>query len=103
MISPSPSGPPRIDQTGATASRPGPLYLDLQSKDLHVQMLGDAAAVATYHLEDNPQALNRRLLVLARTVAGRKIVHVHASPPPMSVVSPEYCGATGAASLPGQT
>jgi ketosteroid isomerase-like protein len=70
------------------ATRPGPLYLYLQPRDLQVQMLGDVA-VATFHLEPNPEVLGRRTLVLTQTADGWKIAHVHASNLPTETTSPE--------------
>ena len=59
--------------------RTGPPYLDIQPSDLQIQTLGDAAAVATFHLEHDPETLGRRTIVLFRTPAGWKIAHLHAS------------------------
>jgi ketosteroid isomerase-like protein len=64
------------------ATLPGPPYQNLQPRDLQVEMLGDVA-VATFHLEMNPEVLGRRTLVLTRTPDGWKIAHVHASNLPM--------------------
>jgi ketosteroid isomerase-like protein len=55
-----------------------PPYMDIQPKDLMIQRLSDVAIV-TFHLDDRPGVLNRRTLVLQRTPAGWKIVHLHAS------------------------
>jgi ketosteroid isomerase-like protein len=59
--------------------RDGPPYLNIQPRDLQIQRLGDTAAVATFHLEHDPDTLARRTLVLSRTPAGWKIAHLHAS------------------------
>lgn len=53
-------------------------YLDIQPKDMKVQMFGDCA-IATFHLDDRPGLLNRRTIILTKTNAGWKIVHLHAS------------------------
>ena len=53
-------------------------YMDIQPKDMKVQMFGDCA-IATFHLDDRPGLLNRRTIVLTKTNAGWKIVHLHAS------------------------
>ena len=55
-----------------------PPYMDIQPRDLKIQMFGDVA-VATFHLDDRPGFLNRRTIVLKKTPAGWKIVHLHAS------------------------
>lgn len=61
-------------------------YMDIQPKDMEVQMFGDCA-IATFHLDDRPGVLNRRTIVLAKTQAGWKIVHLHASE--VSTTSPQ--------------
>jgi ketosteroid isomerase-like protein len=53
-------------------------YMDIQPKDLHLQLLGNVAIV-TFHLDDRAGFLNRRTIVLNKTMAGWKIVHLHAS------------------------
>jgi ketosteroid isomerase-like protein len=53
-------------------------YMDIQPKNFELQMFGDVA-IATFHLDDRAGFLNRRTLVLAKTGAGWKIVHLHAS------------------------
>lgn len=58
-------------------------YMDIQPKDLKVQMFGDCA-IATFHLDDRPGLLNRRTIVLTKTNGGWKIVHLHASEVPMT-------------------
>jgi len=55
-----------------------PPYLHIEPRDLSIQMLGETA-IATFHLNDRPGFLNRRTLVLHKTPAGWKIVHLHAS------------------------
>jgi hypothetical protein len=60
------------------AERTGPPYLNIQPKDLLIQRFGDAA-VATFHLEHDPDTLARRTIVLCRTPDGWKIAHLHAS------------------------
>ena len=53
-------------------------YMHIEPRGLAVQMLGDTA-IATFHLDDRAGFLNRRTLVLHKTPAGWKIVHLHAS------------------------
>lgn len=53
-------------------------YMDLQPRELRMQVLGDVAIV-TFHLDDRPGFINRRTLVLRKTAAGWKIAHLHAS------------------------
>jgi ketosteroid isomerase-like protein len=62
--------------------RTGPRYLNIQPRDLQIQHFGEAAAVATFHLEHDPKTLSRRTIVLCRTPAGWKIAHLHASTVP---------------------
>jgi ketosteroid isomerase-like protein len=59
------------------ATVPGPPYQQIAPRDLLIQPLGDTA-LATFHLP-REAALGRRTLVLRRTEAGWKIVHLHAS------------------------
>ena len=60
-----------------------PPYMDLQPRDLRVQMLGKHVALVTFHLDDRP-ALNRRTIVWQHFKKGWKIVHIHASEVPGS-------------------
>ena len=53
-------------------------YMDIQPKDMKIQVFGNIA-IATFHLDDRPGFLNRRTIVLNKTGAGWKIVHLHAS------------------------
>lgn len=53
-------------------------YLDLRPKLLKIQVFNDVAVV-TFHLEGRPGLLGRRTIVLLKTSAGWKIVHIHAS------------------------
>jgi ketosteroid isomerase-like protein len=55
-----------------------PPYMDIQPKDMKVQLFGDIA-IATFHLDDRAGFLNRRTVVLRNTKTGWKIVHLHAS------------------------
>ena len=59
-------------------SKTRPPYMDIQPRELKIQMFGDVA-IATFHLDDRPGFLNRRTIVLKKTPAGWKIVHLHAS------------------------
>ncbi len=58
--------------------RTAPPYMDIQPKDLHLQLFGDLA-IATFHLDDRAGFLNRRTIVLQKEQKGWKIVHLHAS------------------------
>ena len=60
-------------------SQTKPPFMDLQPRDLRVQMLGTEAAIVTFHLDDRPGMLNRRTIVLQHFKSGWKIVHIHAS------------------------
>jgi ketosteroid isomerase-like protein len=53
-------------------------YMDIQPRELRIQVLGDVA-IATFHLDDRPGFINRRTLVLRKTAARWKIAHLHAS------------------------
>jgi hypothetical protein len=60
------------------AGRTVPPYMHIEPRGLTIQMLGDTA-IATFHLDDRAGFLNRRTIVLHKTTAGWKIVHLHAS------------------------
>ncbi len=62
-------------------------HMDIQPKDMKVQMFGNCA-IATLHLDDRPGLLGRRTIVLTKTKAGWKIVHLHASE--VSTISPQH-------------
>ena len=66
------------------ATRPGPPYLQVEPKDLQLQLLGEVA-VATFHLDNVPNVLGRRTLVFTRTPDGWKIAHLHASTMPLAM------------------
>ena len=53
-------------------------YMTIQPKDMRVQSFGNVA-IATFHLDDRAGFINRRTIVLNKTKAGWKIVHLHAS------------------------
>jgi ketosteroid isomerase-like protein len=53
-------------------------YMDIQPRELRIQLLGEVAIV-TFHLDDRPGFINRRTLLLKKTTAGWKIAHLHAS------------------------
>lgn len=53
-------------------------YMNLQPRDLKIQIAGDVAIV-TFHLDDRPGLLNRRTLILRKLDGGWKIIHLHAS------------------------
>jgi len=52
--------------------------MDLQPRDLRVQIIGNAAIV-TFALDDRPGFVNRRTLVLRKAGGVWKITHLHAS------------------------
>jgi hypothetical protein len=60
---------------GNKASAP---YMNIQPRGLLIQSIGDIAIVP-FHLDDRPGFINRRTLVWQKTVAGWKIIHLHAS------------------------
>jgi len=62
-------------------------YMDIQPKDLRLQLFGDMA-IATFHLDDRAGFLNRRTIVLRKTEKGWKIVHLHASEVSVSRAAP---------------
>jgi len=70
---------------GARTTAP---YMDLQPRNLEVQMLGDVA-IATFHLDDRAGFVNRRTIVLRKTDSGWKIVHLHASEVATTTAVPE--------------
>lgn len=53
-------------------------YMDIQPRDLKIQIAGDLAIV-TFHLDDRPGFINRRTIVLKKFPARWKIIHLHAS------------------------
>jgi len=53
-------------------------YMDIQPRDLRLQIAGNIAIV-TFHLDDRPGFLNRRTIVLQKQPSGWKIIHLHAS------------------------
>jgi ketosteroid isomerase-like protein len=58
--------------------RSAPPFMDIRPLDMKIQMFEDTAIV-TFHLDDRVGFLNRRTIVLHKTGAGWKIVHLHAS------------------------
>lgn len=53
--------------------------MDLQPKDLQIQLAGNNVAIATFYLEDHSGFLNRRTIVLQQIKGAWKIIHIHAS------------------------
>lgn len=53
-------------------------YMDIQPRDLRLQIAGNVAIV-TFHLDDRPGFLNRRTVVLQKQPSGWRIIHLHAS------------------------
>jgi ketosteroid isomerase-like protein len=66
---------------GIRAGRTHAPYMDIQPRDLELQMIG-TIAIATFHLDDRPGFLNRRTIVLQKQPSGWKIIHLHASEVP---------------------
>jgi uncharacterized protein (TIGR02246 family) len=60
------------------ATKTAPPYLNLDPADLDVQLFRDSA-VATFHLNDMPNVIGRRTVVLEKRAGEWKIVHLHAS------------------------
>lgn len=67
----------RVFETIRAGRSKGP-YMDLQPRELKIQMAGDTA-IATFHLDDRPGFVNRRTLILHKEGSGWKIIHLHAS------------------------
>lgn len=57
-------------------------YLELRPEDLVVQVLGDRAAIVTFHLR-NDERLGRRTMAFERRAGRWLIVHLHASNVPV--------------------
>ena len=60
------------------SGRSTPPYQNIQPQDLLIDMVGDSAAVVTFHLGDDKR-VSRRTLVWKHTADGWKIVHLHGS------------------------
>jgi len=88
---PAPTSPERADGRTAFEARftevfaqirraaaGGPPFQRMVPDDLHVEMLGTEAAVATFHLR-NTERLARRTVVLRRRDRGWLIAHMHAT------------------------
>ena len=60
------------------AGRSTPPFMDIQPHEMEIQIFGDIA-IATFHLDDKPNFVNRRTIVLRITSTGWKIIHLHAS------------------------
>ena len=58
-------------------------YMDLQPRDLRIQIAGEVAIV-TFHLEDRIGFVNRRTIVLQKAAGEWKIIHLHASEVPVA-------------------
>jgi ketosteroid isomerase-like protein len=56
-------------------------YMDIQPRGLKIQLFG-GVAIATFHLDDRVVFIYRRTIVLSRSKAGWRIVHLHASDVP---------------------
>jgi ketosteroid isomerase-like protein len=53
-------------------------YMDLQPRDVNIQLAGDIAIV-TFHLDDRAGFVNRRTVILRKFSEDWKIIHLHAS------------------------
>ncbi len=53
-------------------------YMDLQPRNLKIEIAGDVAIV-TFHLDDRPGFVNRRTVILRKFTESWKIIHLHAS------------------------
>ena len=60
------------------SGKTGAPYMDIQPRGVKIQLFGNIA-IATFHLDDRAGFLNRRTIVLNKTKARWKIVHLHAS------------------------
>lgn len=65
-------------------SQTKPPYMDIQPRNLRVQMLGPEVAIASFHLDDRPSVLNRRTIIWQKQEGTWKIVHLHASEVPLT-------------------
>jgi hypothetical protein len=55
-------------------------FQDIQPKDMRIDFPSPSIAVVTFHLGPaNTNVIGRRMFVLAKTEAGWKITHLHAS------------------------
>jgi ketosteroid isomerase-like protein len=69
-------------------------YMTIQPREMRVQSFGNVA-IATFHLDDRVGFLNRRTIVLNKTKAGWKIVHLHASEVSTTRANPQLKARTG--------
>ena len=56
-----------------------PPFMKLEPKELRIDFPSPDVAVVTFHLRASTSSIGRRMFVLARTAAGWKITHLHAS------------------------
>jgi hypothetical protein len=56
-----------------------PPFMKLEPNDLRIDFPSPDVAVVTFHLRSSTSSIGRRMFVLARTAAGWKITHLHAS------------------------
>jgi ketosteroid isomerase-like protein len=61
-----------------TSGRNSPPYMNLQPKDLKIQLLSQQIALVTFHLLEG-HTVSRRTILLRKSDDGWKIVHIHAS------------------------
>lgn len=56
-----------------------PPFMKLEPRDLRTDFPSPDIAVVTFHLRSTASSLGRRMFVVARTAAGWRITHLHAS------------------------
>ncbi|MCL5742781.1 MAG: nuclear transport factor 2 family protein [Acidobacteria bacterium] len=56
-----------------------PPFMKLEPKDLRIDFPIPDVAVVTFHLRSSTSRIGRRMFVVARSAAGWKITHLHAS------------------------
>lgn len=72
----------QFDLTRAAAARRGVTkarFQQLEPKDLRIDFPAPTVAVVTFHLGPGRNGVGRRMFVVAKTDAGWKITHLHAS------------------------
>jgi outer membrane protein assembly factor BamB len=68
-----------IRKSAATRGVTSAPFMNLQPRDLRIDFPGPDTAVVTFHLTNTADSVGRRMFVIARTAAGWKITHLHAS------------------------
>jgi hypothetical protein len=67
-----------FDAVRQRSGRSAPPYQNIQPQDLVVDMIGDSAAIVSFHLGDDKR-ISRRTIVWKHASDGWKIVHLHGS------------------------